>query len=91
MLKSDKHKRNISESMKGKYKDYVWITNGTEVHRVRKDDLSIYIDKGYRLGKKRDGEVIIPWNKGLTVEDERVKKYVDSHKGIRYKKNSAFK
>ena len=77
--------------MNGKYKNYVWITNGKDVHRIPKDRLDSYIESGYRLGKKKDGEIIIPWNKGLTVADDRVRKYTDSHKGRKYRKNSAFK
>lgn len=77
--------------MNGLYKNYVWVTNGKEVHRIPKEKLNDYITLSYRLGKKRDGEIIVPWNKGLTVDDERVKKYTDSHVGKKYKKNSAFK
>ena len=41
--------------MNGKYKNYVWVTNGLDVHRVPKDRLDSYIESGYRLGKKKDG------------------------------------
>ena len=41
--------------MNGKYKNYVWVTNGPDVHRVPKDRLDSYIESGYRLGKKRFG------------------------------------
>lgn len=65
----------------------IWVTNGIEIHRIDEHDLLYYINKGYKRGKKRDNDVIIPWNKGLTAEDPRVASYV-TNKPKNYKKHN---
>ena len=80
---TDEHKKKISESCKGKTKNNgtVWVTNGNIRTRVKKEELNIYLNNGFHLGKKLSNEVITPWNKGLTKDtDYRVKKYIEHRK-----------
>lgn len=65
----------------------IWVTNGVELHRIDENDLSAYLNKGYKRGKKLDNKEYIPWNKGLTVEDKRVATYI-KNRPKNYKKHT---
>ncbi len=80
---TEDHKQKISQSCKGKAKNTgkIWITNGVNITRIYPSELESYINKGYTRGKKQQGKTQVPWNKGLTIKDSRVQKYIKNRKG----------
>lgn len=81
-MMTEEHKLKISTSCKGKTKNNgkIWITNGENITRIFPEEFEKYEQQGYTKGKKLTGVKQIPWNKGLTKEDPRVKKYIDNRK-----------
>ena len=49
--RSEMHRQHLSEALKG----MVWVNNGIARHRVRPEQLQVWLDKGYVLGKKPKG------------------------------------
>jgi hypothetical protein len=72
---TDEQKANHSKSMVGKNKGQRWITNGVSNKRIDPSEFSQYEAEGFWFGRTVE---FVPWNKGLTIEDERVKKNVES-------------
>jgi hypothetical protein len=72
---TESHKQKIAEANRQARLNRVWVTNGHESHQISRDALDEYLQNGYVFGKKKQGEVIVPWNKGLkAVDDTRVAK-----------------
>ena len=76
---SAEHRRKISESLKkNSKKDTMWISNGKIIKKIYKHELDTYLEQGYIPGRKLEGHVQIPWNKGLTKDDPRVAKNLNN-------------
>ena len=72
---TEEHKRKIAEANRQARLNRVWVTNGKNSHQIPVDLLNFYLENGYKRGKKKAGEVITAWNKGLkATQDERVAK-----------------
>jgi hypothetical protein len=72
---TESHKQKIAEANRKARLNRVWVTNGQESHQIPRDSLDAYIQNGYTFGKKKQGDVIVPWNKGLRASnDPRVAK-----------------
>ena len=79
---TEEHKQKISKANKGvsRNKGKIWITDGSKVTRINKEDFTEWEKDGFCLGKKLKHKPQVAWNKGLTKDDPRVKAYLDSRK-----------
>lgn len=77
---SEEEKNKHKKALKNYYETnhFVWMTDGTNAVRVRAEEQQIYIDQGFKRGMKCSTIKRVPWNKGLTMNDERVKKNIDA-------------
>lgn len=56
-------------------KTYTIINNGIEQKQIKNEFLEEYLSQGWSIGRLHE-----PWNKGLTIEDERVLKNIKHSK-----------
>ena len=75
---SEEHKKQISESLKTHYAEkYVWVTNGEITKKIKETELHIYEKCGYKKGRKTKTSQFTAWNKGLDINDNRVKRNIE--------------
>lgn len=76
-FKNKKHTPKTLSIMSMKSKDRIWINNGEINKKVKKEELNLYLDRGFIIGQLKKER--IAWNKGLTKEtDERVLKNAEA-------------
>ena len=50
--KSNEHKKKLSEANKGKNKDRIWVNKNNDTKFIKKDQLDLFLNKGWKLGRK---------------------------------------
>ena len=76
---SEEEKQKHREAMKRYYENgtYIWMTDGVKTVRVLSEEEQFYASKGFRRGRKTATSCYEPWNKGLGMEDPRVRDNIE--------------
>ena len=77
---SEEHKRKISSSIKNYYTNTeprMWVNNGSISRRIPESEFAQFSEQGYIKGQLRNPNCV-PWNKGLTMNDPRVRKNIEN-------------
>ena len=85
---SEEHKQKIGESIKTYYKSSeqrMWINNGIVSKRIAVSEFTEFSKQGYSKGRLKDPNYV-PWNKGLTIADPRVRKNLDSRNATMFER-----